>query len=291
MSRMLGHQARTLLGTRLGLSTAGRACAVQFGLLSGAGQLYLAFWPDSALPRATAFLTLVGLSLVGGILGSWPRTQVSHEFLHPGFRVTVKVGDLFEQPGHLVIGGNDVFDTDTRDGLLIVPHSVQGQFLHRLYAGDTARLDADIEAALAGVAPVRVEERAAKRAGKLARYPLGTVAVLGSPRRLRFLSAYGTMRNDLTVGSGPDQIWHSLEALWQSVHLHAHREPVAMPVIGSGLARIDSMDHASLLKLILLSFVTRSRRSVICKELTITLLPEDYVRVDMLELAMFLRTL
>ncbi|MGQ4331777.1 macro domain-containing protein [Streptomyces hayashii] len=291
MSRTTRHQVRTLFGTRLGLTTAGRACAVRFGLLSGAVQLYLAFWPDSALPRATALLILLGLSLAGGILGSWPRTQVSHEFLHPEFRVTVKVGDLFEQPGHLVIGSNDVFDTDTRDDLLIVPRSVQGQFLHRVYAGDTARLDDDIEAALAGVPPVRVEDRAAKRAGKLARYPLGTVAVLGPPHRLCFLSAYGSMRNDLTVRSGPDQIWNSLETLWQMMHLHARREAVAMPVIGSGLARIDSMDHASLLKLILLSFVTRSRRSVICKELTIVVHAEDYVRVDMLELAMFLRTL
>ncbi|MFG2798302.1 macro domain-containing protein [Streptomyces pseudovenezuelae] len=291
MSRMIRHQARTLFGTRLGLSTAGRACAVHFGLLAGAVQLYLAFWPDSSLPRATTFLTVVALSLAGGIQASWPRTQLSHEFLYPEFRVTIKVGDLFEQPGHLVIGSNDVFDTDTRDDRLIVHRSVQGQFLHRLYGSETTRLDDDIDAALAGVLPVRVEDRAAKQAGKLARYPLGTVAVLGSPQRLYFLSAYGTMRNDLTVDSGPDQIWNSLEELWHVMHLRAHREAVAMPVIGSGLARIDSMDHASLIKLILLSFVTKSRRSVICKELTIVVVPEDYVRVDMLELAMFLRTL
>ncbi|MFE9024704.1 macro domain-containing protein [Streptomyces iakyrus] len=291
MSRTVRHQARTLFGTRLGLSTAGRACAVQFTLLSGLVQLYLAFWPDSSLPRVPAFLTVVGISLVGGILRSWPRTRVSHEFQHPAFEVTIKVGDLFEQPGHLVIGSNDVFDTDTRDDLLIVHRSVQGQFLHRLYASETARLDGDIDTALAGVPPVRVEDRAAKRAGKLARYPVGTVAVLGSPQKRFFLSAYGTMRNDLTVASGPDQMWKSLEELWHVMHLHARREAVAMPVIGSALARIDSMDHTSLIKLILLSFVTRSRRSVICKELTIVVHPEDYVRVDMLELAMFLRTL
>ncbi|MEU6534390.1 macro domain-containing protein [Streptomyces sp. NPDC047000] len=288
---MIRHQVRTLLGTRLGLSTAGRACAVQFGLLSGAVQLYLTFWPDSSLPRAAAFLTVVGLSAAGGVVRSWPRTRTSHEFLRPGFRVTIAVGDLFAQPGHLVIGSNDVFDTDCQDDLLIVHGSVQGQFLHRVYEGETARLDDDLGAALAGTPPVRVEERAAKRAGKLARYPPGTVAVLGSPERRYFLSAYGTMGNDLTVDSGPDQIWSSLAELWQAVHLHARREAVAMPVIGSGLARIDSMDHASLIKLILLSFVTRSRRSVVCKELTIVVLPEDYVRVDMLELAAFLRTM
>ncbi|MFG3021431.1 macro domain-containing protein [Streptomyces sp. NPDC048254] len=291
MSRVIRHQLRTIFGTRLGVSTAGRACAVQFGLLAGAVELYLTFWPDSSLPRATALLTVVGLSLAGGILRSWPRTEVSHEFLHPGFKVSIEVGDLFEQPGHLVIGSNDVFDTDTQDDLLIVHRSVQGQFLRRVYASETTRLDDEIDAALAGALPVRVEDRAAKRAGKLARYPLGTVAVLGSPERRYFLSAYGTMRNDLTVDSGPDQIWSSLGELWHAIHLYARREAVAMPVIGSGLARIDSMDHTSLIKLILLSFVTSSRRSVICKELTIVVLPEDYVRVDMLELATFLRTL
>ncbi|MEG3631305.1 macro domain-containing protein [Streptomyces poriticola] len=285
------HQLRTVLGTRLGLTTTGRACAVQFGLLSGAVQLYLTFWPDSSLPRGTAFLAVVGLSLAGGILRSWPRKQVGHEFLRPGFRVNIEVGDLFAQPGHLVIGSNDVFDTDTRDDLLIIHGSVQGQFLHRVYASETARLDEELGAALAGAQPVGVEERAAKRAGKLVRYPLGTVAVLGLPARRYFLSAYGTMRNDLTVDSGPDQIWNSLGGLWQAIHLHARREAVAMPVIGSGMARIDSMDHTSLIKMILLSFVTRSRRSVVCKELTIVVRPEDYGQVDMLELASFLRTL
>lgn len=291
MRPAIGHRLRTLFGTRLGLSTTGRACAVQFGLLSGAAQLYLAFWPDSSLPRGATLLAIASLALAGGVVRSWPRNRISHEFIRPGFRVTIAVGDLFDQPCHLVIGSNDVFDTDTRDDLLIVRRSVQGQFLHRVYADEVARLDYELDAALAGTAPILVEERASKRAGKLSRYPLGTVAVLGSPRQRYFLMAYGTMRNDLTVSSGPDQLWRSLGELWQSVHLHARREAVALAVIGSDLARVDSMDHASLIKLILLSFVTRSRESVVCKELTIVVHPGDYERVDMLELAAFLRTL
>lgn len=291
MSPAIRHRLRMLFGTRLGLSTAGRACAVQFGLLSGAAQLYLTFWPDSSLPRGATFLAIACLALVGGTLRSWPRDRISHEFVRPGFRVTIAVGDLFDQPCHLVIGSNDVFDTDTQDDLLIVRRSVQGQFLQRVYAGDVARLDDELNTALFGTQPTRVEERTSKRAGKLVRYPVGTVALLGSPGQRYFLTAYGAMCNDLTVSSGPDQLWLSLGELWRAVHLHARREAVAMPVIGSDLARIDSMDHAGLVKLILLSFVTRSRQSVVCKELTIVVHPGDYERVDMLELAAFLRTL
>ncbi|WP_031480778.1 macro domain-containing protein [Streptomyces bicolor] len=291
MSPGLRHRLRILFGTRLGLSTAGRACAVQFGVLSGAAQLYLTFWPDSRLPRGATFLVLAGVALAGGIVQSWPRDRADHEFSHPEFGVTVAVGDLFDQPCHLVIGCNDVFDTDTTDDLVIARRSVQGQLLHRVYAGEVDRLDGELEVALTGKQPVRVEERATKRAGKLCRYPVGTVAVLGLPAQRYFLSAYGTMGNDLTISSKPDDIWLSLGELWRAVHVHARREAVAMPVIGSDLARIDSMDHAGLIKLILLSFVTRSRQSVICKELTIVVRPEEYERVDMLELAAFLRTL
>ncbi|MGW6731625.1 macro domain-containing protein [Streptomyces sp. NPDC055013] len=282
---------RILFGTRLGVSTAGRACAVQFGVLSGAAQLYLTFWPDSSLPRGVTFLSLAGVALAGGILRAWPRSSVSHEFVHPGFRVTVTIGDLFDQPCHLVIGFNDVFDTDTADDVVIARRSVQGQFLQRVYAGEIERLDRELAVALAGKQPVEVEQRTIKRAGKLSRYPVGTVVVLGSPTQRFFLSAYGIMRNDLTVTSGADQIWQSLGELWGAVHVHARRETVAMPVIGSDLARIDSLDRAGLINLILLSFVTRSRQSVVCKELTIVVRPEEYERIDMLELAAFLRAL
>lgn len=288
---MIGNSLRVLFRTPQGVRLLAREWAVQFGLLSGAAQLYLAFWPDSGLPRWPAFLGIAGLATVGGVLRSWPRSTVSREFTGPDFTVTVQVGDLFDRESHLIVGFNDVFDTDTSDDRLIVRRSVQGQFLHRVYAGDLARLDGEIEAALGEVAPAGAEERTAKRAGKLVRYPVGTVAVLDGPGRRFFCAAYGRMGNDLVISSGADQLWHTLWQVWDAVHLHGQREAVAMPVIGAGLARIDSMDHKALLKLILLSFVTRSRESVACKALTIVVHPGDYGRVDMLEVGMFLRSL
>ncbi|MET7440818.1 macro domain-containing protein [Streptomyces sp. NPDC004082] len=288
---MIGYSLRVLLHTPQGLRLLARECAVQFGLVSGATQLYLAFWPDSSLPRWPALLGIVVLATIGGVLRSWPRSTVSREFTGPGFTVTVQVGDLFDRESHLVVGFNDVFDTDTSDERLIVRRSVQGQFLHRVYAGDLARLDGDLATALREVGPVGLEERSAKRAGKLVRYPVGTVAVLDGQGRRFFCAAYGRMGADLVISSGADQLWHTLWRLWTAVHLHGQREAVAMPVIGAGLARIDSMDHKALLKLILLSFVTRSRESVVCKSLTVVVHPGDYDKVDMLELGMFLRSL
>jgi hypothetical protein len=127
--------------------------------------------------------------------------------------------------------------------------------------------------------------------GKLARYPVGTVVVIGTPQRRFFCSAYGRMGNDLIVGSSPEELWQSLSRLWDSVHLHARLEHLAMPVCGSDLARINSMDHGSLLKMILLSYVARSRGRVVCQSLTVVVHQKDYYRIDMLELDVFLRSL
>jgi hypothetical protein len=287
----LAQRARTLLCTRHGLALLGRNCAVQFGLLAGAAQLFLAFWPDNRLPRGPAFLGIAGLALAGATLVSLPRKRIRRDFTHPDFSITVEVGDLFSYPCHLVIGFSDTFDTDTADEALVARRSVQGQFLHRLLDGDVASLDVQLAEALADVTPVHTETRAAKRAGKLVRYPIGTVAVVKDSGRDYFCTAYGRMNNDLVVNCGTDQLWHSLAQLWDAVRVHARWEEIAMPITGSDLARINNMDHSSLLKMILLSFVARSRAQGVCGALTVVVHPRDYYRIDMLELGVFLRSL
>ncbi|EKX62822.1 hypothetical protein STRIP9103_01277 [Streptomyces ipomoeae 91-03] len=285
------RRLRMLFGTRLGLVLLGRNCAVQFGLLAGAAQLVFTLWPDADLPRWPTFLGIAGLAALIATLVSLPRNRISRDFTHPDITVTVEVGDLFDHRCHLVIGFTDTFDTDTADESLVSRRSVQGQFLHRVYDGDVTTLDARLDEALADVTPVRTEARTEKRLGKLERYPIGTVAVVKDSGRAFFCTAYGRMNNDLMVGCGTEQLWNSLARLWDAVRRHGHRDEVAMPITGSDLARINNMDHASLLKMILLSFVAHSRAQGVCGSLTIVVHPQDYYRIDMLELGVFLRSL
>jgi len=280
-----------LFGTPHGRALLGRNCAVQFGLFAGTAQLVLAFWPDLDLPRWPALLGVTAFALMVATLVSVPRNRISRDFSHPDFTVTVEVGDLFDHPGHLVIGFTDTFDTDTADESLVARRSVQGQFLHRVHGGDVAALDALLADALAQTTPARTETRASKRIGKLVRYPVGTVAVLKAPGRSYFCTAYGRMDNNLVTSCDTEQLWTCLAALWEAVRTHGRREEVAMPITGSDLARINSMDHASLLKMILLSFVAHTRARGVCRSLTVVVRPQDYYRIDMLELGVFLRSL
>jgi hypothetical protein len=220
-----------------------------------------------------------------------PTTRVSHTFKHPNILVRVVVGDLFEQPDQLVVGFTDMFDTDTTDDLVISSNAVQGQLLHKIYAGDRERLDRELDDALSGLRPLEMEPASKKRVGKLARYPLGTVAVLHPDGQRVFCLAYGEMSNDLVTKSTVDILWASLGTLWSSVARHGRLAPLAMPIVGSELARIDPLNRENLLKLIMLSFVTRSREAMFCKQLTIVVRPKDFNEISTTQVAAYLRRL
>ncbi|WP_329566294.1 macro domain-containing protein [Kitasatospora sp. NBC_01266] len=262
-----------------------------FGIVSGVVQLLLALWPNIEASRIVLFLSMVVSALAFGVVRAAPRREVSRSLGRPDVTVVVKVGDLFDESSHLIIGFNDTFDTDTSGDLVISRSSVQGQFLARIYSGDTGCLDAELSDALLGVEKKGREARSQKRAGKLTRYPVGSVAVLTRGARRYFCSAYGRMGNDLTVSSSVDDLWHSLANIWRAVEVFGRREPVAMPIIGSEMARIDHADREILIRMILLSFVSRSRERLISKRLTIVVHPNDANQLDMLEMDAFLKVL
>ncbi|EXG81176.1 macro domain-containing protein [Cryptosporangium arvum] len=219
------------------------------------------------------------------------RPGVEHrDFPGLGTRVTIRADDLFAQrDAQLVIGFCDTFDTSTDRNVVISRATVQGQFLHWAYDGDTGRLNRDLRSALRGARPERVERREDKRRGKRARYPLGTVAVLHRDDRRFFCVAYSVMGNDLVARSDLESFRASLDRLWDAAVRYGQREPLAVPLLGSGLARLDGTDRTELVTLLIESFLRHSRRQVVSRELRLVLRVEDLDRVDLLEVAAFLR--
>jgi transcriptional regulator with XRE-family HTH domain len=219
------------------------------------------------------------------------KFPVYHQMSSPNVALDISIGDLLDQETHLAVGFSDTFDTSTGDDRIIHRSSIQGQLLRRLFANDQNQLDEQLTAALADISPLRVESRQEKPCGKLARYPLGTVAVLGESRRRIFAVAYGSMGNDLVVRAPVDNMWHCYTQLWEAVYSYGQRGVLSIPIMGSGLARIDTLDHENILRLILLSFVAYSRLKLICRELRIVIPPADARRIDPLSIRAFLRTL
>jgi hypothetical protein len=224
-----------------------------------------------------------------GFLRARPGPCLSYRMRTLDVTLRIVIGDLFDQGTHVAVGFTDTFDTSVAGDLVIHHSSVQAQLLRRLFADDQQRLDAELDAALAAVPPVRAESPAAKPHGKLARYPLGTVAVLGDRQHQVFAVAYGVMGNDLVVRAPVEDLWRCFTQLWEAAYLNGQRGPLSVPVMGSSLARVESLHRDDLLRLIILSFVACSRSRLACNELRIVIPPEDAGKVDLASLRIFLQ--
>ncbi len=242
-------------------------------------------------PSVTAFqgfgvLAIVGAaSLVGGLLWSWPR-PIAEEFSAPKTKISVLKGDLLSQDGHLVIGTNDTFDTETPN--IIARTSLQGQALDRLFGGDLKELDRQLDVALAPIHSVGT----VMKPGKQNRYGLGATATLKHGPRLLFFLAYTELNVHNKAESTPDALWKSLLALWDEVTKRGNGASVSVPVFGGGLARLSSLLPAQdAIRFTALSFMIASRKQKVCDELRIVVRAEDYAKLDRLELQSFLSSL
>jgi hypothetical protein len=103
--------------------------------------------------------------------------------------------------------------------------------------------------------------------------------------------AYSRLGNDLVARSGPADLRASLDTLWPAVARYGMYRPVAIPLIGSGLARIVELDRTRLLLMIVESFAEHCRRDpATAPELRVVIRPADLERTDLSVLGTYLRT-
>jgi hypothetical protein len=180
---------------------------IAFGVVTAAvqfvGQVFGARFTN---PGGVTAISLAAC-LLWGLVSAYPRSRIARDFQHPDIVITIRVGDLLAEQADLVVGFSDTFDTDISDDDIISGASLQGQLLTRVYEGDLRRLDDELDLALSATVPTSVETRESKPKGKLRRYPIGTVAVIGSPHRKIYCLAYSRMGNDLTARSSMDDLW------------------------------------------------------------------------------------
>lgn len=266
----------------------------QFGTRSFAcfGGIAVVLQTNSAInPEVTTFqglpvlISVVLLSLAGGLWWSWPR-PISQDYDTPKTKISIIKGDLLDQSTHLVIGTVDTFDTEPP--IIIATNSLQGQALQKLYGGDLKELDTQLQAALLNTPKTATIQKT----GKQDKYGVGSVATLKHGARLLFFLAYCEMDHQNVAHSTPDKLWSSLGLLWGEISKRANGGVVSIPVIGGGQARLSSIVPAQdAIRITLLSFMFASRTKKICDELRIVVRPEEYKKLDRLELQSFLSSL
>jgi hypothetical protein len=256
------------------------------GLIAITFGLYDVLKPNAISKIKFPFLLSVLLvAAVYAAIRSYPR-PVSQTYSKPNTEIHIVEGDLFAQSSNLVIGMTTTFDTQIPH--VIDPRSIQGQFLDRVYSNDVAALDKDLSQELEQHTPVGQIQKP----GKNSRYDIGTVATIRQHRKHYFCVAYGEMDAGNQTHATIDGIWRSLENLWREVRARANGDPVAMPVVGGGLARLSQVLPAQdSIRFIAMSFMFASRHTRVCDRLDIVVRPQDVERLDMLELQAFLKSL
>ena len=167
-----------------------------------------------------------------------PRLTVIQRLKGRDVTVEIAIGDVFSFPGALIVGTNTTFDTRiSRE--LISEHSVQGAFT-KAYYGDETQLDAELTAGLRGL---QSETLGKERLGKSNRYPMGTVVRLNPRQRTAYFLAIADLNEHGVASASFDGLKDCLAKLWVFIGSRGLREPLVMPVLGTGFCRLSAHKH------------------------------------------------
>lgn len=214
-----------------------------------------------------------------------PVLSVSERLAGRDTELEVKVGDIFREKGAKVISLNTTFDTDTDNGV-IAENSLQGQFTKNFYSSFQA-FDLDLENQLSS--HKLCEEVNSKKRGKKRRYDLGTVVQVRPEGDLFYLIAIADLNDQGIAQSSFENIKICLKKFWNYVGECGETEPIVMPLMGSGRARIP-VTRNEIAREILYSFVESCASRKCCEKFTLIISPEDYRKYD-LDLCEFKRYL
>lgn len=263
-------------------------------LLSSFGALWL------AVEIANHFSSEIGSQIknnwpwffVAGIaFTSWqcrPATHVQCTLQGRDVTVEIRVGNIFQQDGDLIIGTNTTFDTRLAHNL-ISEESIQGVFTKKYFADERA-LDNLINPELANVQSVALP---GPRVGKSAEYPIGTtvqVAAREGPRTRRaFLVAMARINEHGTAHAVFDELLESLGVLWEYIATRSSKGVLLIPVLGSRFGRLTQR-REELIHEIIKSFVAASASATFCDRLVIVISGKDVVeqKLDLKALGAYL---
>lgn len=209
---------------------------------------------------AYAFLFFIILSAVSAIVSRRPIRKISIKLPQTDVFVEVRIGDLFDVTGAIMVSTNTVFESDVAGGK-IDPNSLQGQFTAKYYTGNQNTLISAIDAEL-------------KKLPSNAPYPMGTVVPVTTHGKTFYFTAMATLNDRGNAASTPSDIEQALAGLWDYVRQAGALQELAVPLVGTGRGRVR-MSRDKMIELIAGSFAEAAAEGVLTSKLIIVVRPED----------------
>lgn len=198
-----------------------------------------------------------------------------------GSDVTIKVGDIFNQPGLKAIAFNEYFDTQV-DNKVIAEQSLNGIFIKKYLDVPVLDLDRYIEnyafdpSEILGSNPDR-------QMGKKVRYQIGTICVYKDYLLTAFSKFDENNKAQLTM----PEFLEFLITFWDKVNNIYGQQSVSTAIFGSGITRIKGHKNISdedLLKIMLWTFRISEMRFKYPARLTVVIHKDKIEKINLLDI-------
>ncbi|MBW9264369.1 MAG: hypothetical protein K1563_17545 [Candidatus Thiodiazotropha sp. (ex. Lucinisca nassula)] len=196
-----------------------------------------------------------------------------------GSKVTIKFGDLFSQSGWKAISVNDFFDHQI-DDVLISSSSLHGHVVNTYWPENNEEWYEAVIADLSGHAPV--EE--ARPTGKTLRYPIGATAKAESEsEKFLFVALGNTSIDDNTTTATAEDLICAVRGLLRKARAVCSNQPLSIPLMGSGLARVGIINSV-VLDLILCGVFEELKQGKITSKIQVVLPESMEDQIDLLSI-------
>jgi hypothetical protein len=198
-----------------------------------------------------------------------------------GSDVTIKVGDIFSEPGLKAIAFNEYFDTLV-DNKIIAESSINGIFIKKYLAVPVSDLNRHIENYSFESSEI-LESNPDRKLGKKVRHQIGTICVYKDFLLTAFTKFDDNNKAVLTM---PEYL-EFLINFWDKVNNIYVQQSVSTPIFGSGITRIKghkTISDEDLLKIMLWTFRISEMRFKYPAKLTVVIHKEKINKINLLDI-------
>lgn len=198
-----------------------------------------------------------------------------------GSDVTIKVGDIFLEPGLKAIAFNEYFDTQV-DNIIIAEGSLNGVFIKKHLGVPISELDSHIEQYSFEGSEI-LGSNTNRKLGKNIRYQIGTVCVYKDFLLTAFSKFDDANKAVLTM---PEYL-EFLINFWDKLNNVYAQQSVSTPIFGSGITRIKghkNIRDEDLLKIMLWTFRISEMRFKYPAKLTVVIHKDKIDKINLLDI-------
>ncbi|EOX1581204.1 macro domain-containing protein [Vibrio cholerae] len=198
-----------------------------------------------------------------------------------GSDVTIKVGDIFSEPGLKAIAFNEYFDTQV-DNIIIAEGSLNGIFIKKHLGVPVSELDTHIEKYNFEGCEI-LGTNAERKLGKRVRYQIGTICVYKD----FLLTAFAKFDDENKAVLTMPEYLEFLINFWDKVNNVYAQQSVSTTIFGSGITRIKghkSISDEDLLKIMLWTFRISEMRFKYPAKLTVVVHKDKIDKINLLDI-------